>query len=242
MDWKGEGMSDAKKYSIYEAIPLMTGAIAPISKNRQGAGMPFKFRGIDDVYAHLNLLLERFGVSILPEILDSKHEQAGASSKGTVMYRHTQRVRFHLVASDGTEVTADAEGEGMDNSDKATPKAASTAYKSMAFQVFCIPTGEKIDSEEESPEVEAQKPPASNGTSGPSNGHAQKAPAGNGAAAVTQATAFAATADAITSAGSAGDLAVISERLPKIDLTEGQRRILKARLDARLKQVGGAQA
>lgn len=151
-----EPTQPVKKPTIWEAIPMITGAVSPIEKNRQGTGVPFKFRGIDDVYAALNLLLAAHGVCILPEILESKHEVAGTSSKGTTMYRHMQRVRFHLYASDGTTITADAEGEGMDSGDKAVGKAASTAYKSMAFQVFCIPTGEKIDSEEESPEVEAK--------------------------------------------------------------------------------------
>lgn len=146
-----------KKPTIHEAIPMITGAVAPIAKARQGTGVPFSFRGIDDVYAALNLLLAKHGVSILPEILENRHEEAGKSAKGATMWRHFQLVRFHLYASDGSTVTADAEGEGLDNSDKATAKAASTAYKSMAFQVFCIPVGEKVDSEEESPEVDSDK-------------------------------------------------------------------------------------
>lgn len=160
-------MSDAKvvekKPSIYEAIPLITGAVAPIAKDRKGDGVQYKFRGIEDVYAVLNLLLARYGVSILPEVLDSKHEIAGTTKGGSNMYRHMSRVRFHLVDSYGVQVTADAEGEGMDTSDKSSAKAASTAYKAMAFQVFCIPTGEKIDSEEESPEVEAKPAAKANG-------------------------------------------------------------------------------
>jgi hypothetical protein len=50
----------------------------------------------------------------------------------------------------------------MDSGDKSTQKALSMAYKYMAFQVFCIPTGEKIDTEEDSPEVvgPAQAAPA----------------------------------------------------------------------------------
>lgn len=165
-----------KKPSIYEAIPLITGACAPIGKTRENKQQNYSFRGIDDVYAVLNLLLARYGVSILPEILDSKHEVSGTTKSGSNMYRHVQRVRFHLVAADGSKVTADAEGEGMDTGDKATAKAASTAYKSMAFQVFCIPTDDKIDTEEESPEVEAHPAPKANGHPAPAAAPAQADP------------------------------------------------------------------
>lgn len=173
-------MSDAKavekKPTIYEAIPLIIGAIAPIGKTRENKQQGYSFRGIDDVYAVLNLLLARYGVSILPEIMESKHEAAGTTKSGSAMYRHVQRVRFHLIDSYGTAMKADAEGEGMDTGDKSTAKSASTAYKSMAFQVFCIPTGEKIDSEEESPEVEAKPAAKPNGHPAPAAAPAQADP------------------------------------------------------------------
>lgn len=144
--------------NIYQALPRIIGAISPIAKTRQNAQQNYNFRGIDDVYAALNLLLAKYGVAILPEVLESKHEEAGKTAKGSAMWRHFLRIRYHLIASDGSQLTADSEGEGMDTGDKATPKAFSTAFKTMAFQVFCIPTGEKIDSEEDSPEVKAKKP------------------------------------------------------------------------------------
>jgi len=143
--------------SIAKALPLIIGAIPPITKNRKNEQQHYNFRGIDDVYAALNLLLAKYGVSILPEVLESKHEAAGTTKSGTTMWRHYIRVRYHLIASDGSTLKADSEGEGMDTGDKATPKAFSTAFKTMAFQVFCIPTGEKVDSEEDSPEVVAPK-------------------------------------------------------------------------------------
>lgn len=164
-------MSDPKpekKPTIYEAIPLITGLVSPIVKGRENKAQGYKFRGIDDVYAVLNLLFAQYGVSALPEILSSNHEQAGSTKSGSSMWRHQVKVRYWLTDSYGARVGADAEGEGMDTGDKATGKAQSVAFKAMCFQVFCIPTGEKIepniDAEDDDPKVDAK--PA-NGTARP---------------------------------------------------------------------------
>lgn len=233
-----EAAKPEKKPTIYEAIPLIIGAIPPIAKTHRNEAQKYSFRGIEDVYKVLNLLLAQYSISILPEVLESSHAEAGQTKSGSAMWRHHVRVRYHFRAADGSTVFADSEGEGMDTGDKSTPKAFSTAFKTMAFQVFCIPTGEKIDSEEDSPEVEAKPAPKATGAP-PSNGNghapaASKAPPAHGENAATEAKAFAATIEAINAAASAGDLAVISERLPKISVTDGQRRIISARLKSRL--------
>lgn len=145
-------------HPIHKALPLIIGAVLPIAKSKENKSQGYKFRGVDDVYAMLNLLLEKYGVSILPEVMEATRD-SHASKSGGVLFRCMLRVRYHLIASDGTSLTTVVEGEGMDSGDKATPKALSAAYKYMAFQVFCIPTGEKIDTEEESPEVAAPPPP-----------------------------------------------------------------------------------
>jgi len=144
--------------TIWQAIPHIMGAVAPIAKDRKNASQGYSFRGVDDIYSTLNLLLARAGVSIIPSVT---HEQRSsfATPKGTQMFRCILRVRFTLTASDGSFTFADVEGEAMDSGDKATPKALSMAYKYMAFQVFCIPTGEKIDTENESPEVANERDP-----------------------------------------------------------------------------------
>lgn len=148
----------AAKLNIFEAVPMIIGEVAPIAKSKSNTAQGYKFRGIDDVYAALNLLLAKHGVSILPEVLESKHEISGTTKSGSNMYRHLVKIRYTLVASDGSMLHADSEGEGMDTGDKAVPKAFSTAFKTMAFQVFCIPVGDKIDSEEDSPEVVSTAP------------------------------------------------------------------------------------
>jgi hypothetical protein len=52
----------------------------------------------------------------------------------------TLRVAFDLISvSDASRHTVQAYGEALDESDKATAKAMSGAYKSAMLQVFCIP-------------------------------------------------------------------------------------------------------
>ena len=52
-------------------------------------------------------------------------------------------------------------GEGMDSGDKATNKAMAIAFKYACFQVFCIPTEEMKDPDEETPDpVKPQFTPA----------------------------------------------------------------------------------
>lgn len=142
------------RMTIYEALPQITGLVAPIAKAKTNPQQGYKFRGVDDVYAVLNLLLARAGVTVAPEVLESSHDSYN-TAKGALMFRHRVKVKYTLYASDGSHIAATVEGEGMDSGDKSTQKALSMAYKYMAFQVFCIPTGEKIDTEEDSPEVVA---------------------------------------------------------------------------------------
>lgn len=154
-----EAAKPEKKPTIYEAIPLIIKAVDPIKKAREGkgSGFTFKYRGIDDVYAVLNLMFAEYGIFAAPEILSSEHKEAGTKNGG-IMYFHQIKIRYWLTDAYGTRVAADAEGEGMDNSDKATAKAQSVAFKAMCFQLFMIPTGDKIepniDTESENPTVD----------------------------------------------------------------------------------------
>lgn len=141
----------APRRLIYEVLPKIIGEVAPITKKRENSQQHYKFRGVDDVYSALNLLLAKYGVCIIPSVVEQS-ESVMDSKSGGKLFRTKLTVDFHIAASDGSEVIARVPGEAMDSGDKATPKALSVAYKYMAFQVFCIPAGEKIDVEEDSPD------------------------------------------------------------------------------------------
>jgi hypothetical protein len=218
-----------KKPTIYEAIPMITGLVSPIVKGRENKAQGYKFRGIDDVYAVLNLLFAEHGVSALPEILESTHEQCGSTSKGNAMWRHTVKIRYWLTDSYGGRVAAESEGEGQDSGDKSVGKSQSVAFKAMCFQVFCIPTGEKIepnlDAEDDDPAVEASS---------------TKAPAQKPKEDPTQAATAKVKAKMIAAKGP-GELAVLDQESKQLRkdgvITEGQLTWLGGVRDKRLKEI-----
>jgi hypothetical protein len=63
-------------------------------------------------------------------------------------------VRYSFVAEDGSSISTDAIGEGMESGDKASAKAMSIAQKYAILQMFLVPTEEPKDPENDNPEVE----------------------------------------------------------------------------------------
>lgn len=102
----------------------------------------FMFRGIDDVLNALAPLCVKHGLRILAKDMERTTTPAG---KG---YLASVKVMYEIVAlRDGSSTTVVAIGDGYDTSDKATSKAISSAYKSMVFQTFVVPTEAAIDNE-----------------------------------------------------------------------------------------------
>lgn len=131
-------MEDKQIYKSLCAIAKEIGAIGKTKKNQQQG---FMFRGIDDVMNTLHPLLAEYGVTIIPEVMNTHREERTTKSGGNLIYTiHT--IKFHFTAIDGSEVCAVVVGEGMDSADKSSNKAMAIAYKYACFQVFCIPTEE----------------------------------------------------------------------------------------------------
>lgn len=138
---------------IYEAIPAIMSEIGHIGKERENKQQGFMFRGVDQVMNTMKPILSKYGVFIVPEVLNTNREERATRSGGTLIYTmHT--IRFHFVATDGSEVMTTVVGEGMDSADKSSNKAMAVAFKYACFQVFCIPTEEmaKDDPDAYSPE------------------------------------------------------------------------------------------
>jgi hypothetical protein len=62
-------------------------------------------------------------------------------------------MKFTAYAEDGSSVESVTIGEAMDSGDKSMNKAMSTAYKYALMQIFCIPTEEDKDTENQTHEV-----------------------------------------------------------------------------------------
>jgi len=65
-----------------------------------------------------------------------------------ILVHVTLKVAFDLVSADDSSChTVEAFGEALDEGDKATAKAMSSAYKSAMLQTFCIPVGGAEDAD-----------------------------------------------------------------------------------------------
>lgn len=156
-----EQMIEAPKL-IYASIAAIMGEIGAIGKNKKNAQQDFMYRGIDDVMNVLNPLFAKHGVFVVPEVLDKAREERTSKSGGNLIFT-TLTVRYTFYATDGSSVSAQVVGEGMDSADKSTNKALAIAMKYALFQVFCIPTEEMVDPDAETPPEstkQQQKPQA----------------------------------------------------------------------------------
>ena len=150
----------AKKMSIYEAISRCMEEIGAVGKDAVNKQQGFKYRGIDAVMNAINPALVKNHVFIVPEVLDQQRQER-TTNKGAVLIYSICRIKYTFYAEDGSFIEAVTVGEGMDSGDKATNKAMAIAFKYACFQVFCIPTEEMKDPDEETQDpVKPQFTPA----------------------------------------------------------------------------------
>lgn len=143
----------AKKMNIYEAISRCMEEIGAVGKDAVNKQQGFKYRGIDAVMNAINPALTKNHVFIVPEVLDQSREERTTKSGGALIYS-VCRIKYTFYAEDGSCIEAVTVGEGMDSGDKATNKAMAIAFKYACFQVFCIPTEEMKDPDEETQDTE----------------------------------------------------------------------------------------
>lgn len=164
--------------NIYESIAKAMDDIGAVGKNSKNTQQGFFFRGIDAVMNAINPALVKNKIFIVPEILEQTREER-TNAKGTLLIYSICKIKYTFYAEDGSSVTATVIGEGMDTGDKATNKAMSIAFKYACFQVFCIPTEEMKDPDEETHEVKpkTQKKEAPKNEAAPKTESQEKEPA-----------------------------------------------------------------
>lgn len=138
---------------IYSKINAIMKEIPAIGKDKQNKQQGFAYRGIDDVMNVLFPLLSKYGVFVIPEVLNTSRTERQTKSGGNMAFT-VATVKYTFYATDGSSVSAITTGEGMDSADKSTNKAMAAAMKYAFFQTFCIPTEEaaKDDPDGETPE------------------------------------------------------------------------------------------
>jgi hypothetical protein len=161
-------MTEATKpTNVYAKIAAVQSELAKVGIAKEGnnSAQGYKFRGIDQVYGALSPLLARYGLCILPRIIDREmHERVtikewNGNKKESVLFYVTVEAEFDFVsADDGSTHTVRTFGEAMDSGDKATNKAMSAAYKYAALMTFAIPTEGDNDADATTHEVAPAKP------------------------------------------------------------------------------------
>lgn len=132
-------MSTGKIYAAIAAVSSEAGALAP---TKNGAGVPFAFRGVDATVAHVAPYLKKHGIVVFPEVVDSFHSAREVGSK--VVTQTEIRTAFHFVhIEDGSEVVATTIGLAQDFSDRSAAQAQSVAFRVAILQTFTLPTHEK---------------------------------------------------------------------------------------------------
>ena len=147
-------MTTAKKDIHKRMIDIMK-EVEFIGKDQKNESQGFKFRGIDDMYNYLHGIMAKHGVYSTAMIMGKEREER-KSARGGILAFTTLHIKYTFVAEDGSSVSTEVVGEGMDSGDKSSNKAMAVAHKYALLQAFMIPTAEQKDPDAESPEI-AQK-------------------------------------------------------------------------------------
>lgn len=135
--------------NIYQSINAIMDECPAIAKKQRNEQQKFMYRGVDVVMNVFQPLLAKYKVFVVPEVLDTIREERLSKSGGNIIYT-VLKVKYTFFAEDGSFICATVQGEGMDSADKSANKAMSVAFKYAMFQVFCIPTEEMRDPDDES--------------------------------------------------------------------------------------------
>lgn len=146
---------------VHSAIAAIAKAISVegIAKSGKNEADGYSFRSIDDILDTLSPLLASHDVVILPTVIDRECVERRTAS-GMALFYVTVRVRYDFVSTlDGSTATVEVFGEAMDQSDKATNKSMTAAYKVAVTQAFCIATKNTVETDQQSPNAAARLTP-----------------------------------------------------------------------------------
>ena len=153
-------MTEAK---VYTAISELTDELRQhgIEKARksQGGQFNYAYRGIEDVYAALAPLLPKHHIVIAPVRIEKEPDSTAGKMRLVRI-----KVSYQITSTeDGSHFCVESLGEGADTGNKAAGNAMSYAYKSLMFQLFCIPVAGTPDPDDKpSPPAEQAQPFVSN--------------------------------------------------------------------------------
>lgn len=135
--------------NVVEAIARVMGDIGGIEKldkeerKRRGlgggdadGGISYAYRGIDQIAAAAQPLFAKYGVVIVPRVVESRVVD--------ILVRNNPwtdtfvRVEWIIAGPNNTRLEGCTEGQGRDNNDKGANKAMTSAYKNLILRLLCI--------------------------------------------------------------------------------------------------------
>ena len=121
---------------VYKAINAVAKDLSSrgIAKANTHLGGGYQYRLIDDVMGRLSPLFAKHRLCVLPRVIErSSNERCGLGQSNLSIV--ALKVAFDLVSvHDASIHTVEIYAEAFDESDKATSKALSAAYKAQCFK------------------------------------------------------------------------------------------------------------
>jgi hypothetical protein len=129
--------------NIFQIISKISDEAGALAKTMEaGSGLKFAFRGIDGVINHLSPYLQKYGVVIVPAVVDkvtSTRELAG----GKAITQTDLLVMYTFYAPDGSSVAVQTAGLAQDYADRSAAQAQSVALRVALLQTFFLPTQDR---------------------------------------------------------------------------------------------------
>lgn len=147
---------------IFAALSSVIAEVGAVGKNKRNEQQNYNYRSCDDVCDAVRPLLGKAGVCVTKKILEKTQEDF-TTRNGAYMVWVKMKCLWTFYASDGSSVTTESFGEGMDMGDKAINKAETGSLKNALLQMFMVMGHE--DSEVPGPQDEEggdRQPPSRN--------------------------------------------------------------------------------
>lgn len=139
--------------AVFAAIQGVMKGLGAVEKDKSAP--QFKYRGIDDVYNAVHKLFGEHGLFTTSEFLEEKTDQRNTKGGGIATVERFKMKYTFWASADGSSIDTVVIGSAMDTGDKAANKAMSVAHKYALLQMFCIPTEDLDDPDQDSYEISA---------------------------------------------------------------------------------------
>lgn len=125
--------------TVVQALSLVMEDVRKVGKDSRNTDQNYKFRGIDAVMNAVGPALRKFGVVVVPVLLEASYRDV-LTSREKRSRECTVKVKYVFYGPAGDSIECVTPGESMDFGDKGAAKAMSVAYRIALLQALCLPT------------------------------------------------------------------------------------------------------